>query len=301
MSIALGNKKPEQLLEVERLVWRALFTLSEGMTAPEDVLNDLLLQIPWQRLQPSSLTISQQDSEWFTIKATPLSAALAQNTLPAPLNSLTSTSLPLPVSTPSPLRDDNAMDETPDHQLLPPTLNVPQAMDPESRAPGIGFGALNEGSPSDDPISGMNEDTPGDDPISASNKGTPSDDPISGMNEDTPGDDPISATGEIEDAPTSRRSARLALEKSKEVSLHPETLENLSRSTSLVGLLPLKPNQHHPTTARKRKAPTGVVEVTGEVGVTNLSSAGCSCASPIDVDALHAVLERYPLKREPQV
>lgn len=275
MSIALGNKKPEQLLEVERLVWRALFTLSEGMTAPEDVLSDLLLQIPWQRLQPSSLTISQQDSEWFTIKATPLSAALAQNTLPAPLNSLASTSLPLPVSTPSPLRDDNAMDETPDHQPLPPTLNVPQAMDPESRAPGIGFGALNEGSPSDDPISGMNEDTPG--------------------------DDPISATGEIEDAPTSRRSARLALEKSKEVSLHPETPENLSRSTSPVGLLPLKPNQHHPTTARKRKAPTGVVEVTGEVGVTNLSSAGCSRASPIDVDALHAVLERYPLKREPQV
>ena len=48
MSIGLGNKKPEQLLEVEKLIWQALFTLSQGTTAPDDILGDLLLQIPWQ-------------------------------------------------------------------------------------------------------------------------------------------------------------------------------------------------------------------------------------------------------------
>ena len=35
--------------------------------------------------------------------------------------------------------------------------------------------------------------------------------------------------------------------------------------------------------------------------VEKLLSPGGSRAWPIDVDALHAVLERYPLKREPQV
>jgi hypothetical protein len=102
---------------------------------------------------------------------------------------------------------------------------------------------------------------------------------------DTPNDasDPIPGAGDIEeeaddqslDAPTSRRSARLASEKSKEKSL--------------------QSNQHQSTSAVKRKAPTGEAEAK-----KSLSSGG-SRASPIDVDALHAVLERYPVKLEPQV
>ena len=61
MSIALGNKKPERLLEVEKLIWRALFTLSEGTTAPEDILGDLLLQIPVLFTHPSDLSGTDQN------------------------------------------------------------------------------------------------------------------------------------------------------------------------------------------------------------------------------------------------
>jgi hypothetical protein len=338
MSIALGNNKPEQLLEVEKLIWRALFTLSEGTTAPEHILGDLLLKIPWQNFP----TTSPQDSEWFTIEATPVSAAPAQNILAALSTSLTSTLLPLPVpalsdnnpinsstahvntspsltplSTVSPLLDDNAMDQSfnnqpppqsaelekgapsdnsprqdpalplsdnntmdqsLDNQPLPPTPNVPasplsdnntmdqtldnqpltttpnvpQAMEAEI-ATGIGFGAMNEDSPSDDPISGAGD-----------------------------GEEADSIEQSLE-APTSRRSARLALERSKEVS-SPDA-ESSSRSTSPDE--PFLPKSSQTTTAVKRKAPTG--------------EPGGSRASPIDVDALHAVLERYPLRREPQV
>jgi hypothetical protein len=154
MSIALGNKKPQQLLEVEKIIWRALFTLSEGSTAPEDILGGLLLQIPWETLQPPSLSASQQDSEWFTIRATALSAAPEQNIIQAPI--LTGSHLP----------DDNAMDQAtvvstapaqnslqallltgsshPDNTTMDKSLNhqsqpltaIPQTMEPENSAPG---------------------------------------------------------------------------------------------------------------------------------------------------------------------
>lgn len=54
MNIALGNNKPQLLLEVEKLVWQALFVMSEGLLFPEDVVEELFLQIPWQKLQLDS-------------------------------------------------------------------------------------------------------------------------------------------------------------------------------------------------------------------------------------------------------
>lgn len=103
----------------------------------------------------------------------------------------------------------------------------------------------------------------------------------------------------------------LALEKSNEDSLGLETSENSLRSTSLVEPKRIK---YKPTTPLKRKAPTGEVKKSLSGGasrdkamdvdnhpVEKLLSPGGSRAWPIDVDALHAVLERYPLKREPQV
>jgi hypothetical protein len=284
MSIALGNNKPEQLLEVEKLIWRALFTLSEGTTAPEHILGDLLFKIPWQNFP----TTSPQDSEWFTIKATPVSAAPALENgppsdnsprqdpdLPLSDNNAMDQSLdnqplpPAPNVPASPLSDNDAMDQTLDNQPLTTTLNVPQAMEAESLATGIGFGAMNEDSPSDDPISGAGDGEEADS----------SDDPISGAGD---GEEADSIEQSLE-APTSRRSARLALERSKEVS-SPDA-ESSSRSTSPDE--PFLPKSSQATTAVKRKAPTG--------------EPGGSRACPIDVDALHAVLERYPLKREPQV
>lgn len=104
MSIALGNDKPEQLQDIEKLIWQALFTLSEGMKAPEDVLGDLLHQIPWQTLQPLFLMPPQQ--EWFMMQAT-----LAP-----------STSSPFPASS-LPASDSNAMDESFNYEPQPPTLD----------------------------------------------------------------------------------------------------------------------------------------------------------------------------------
>ena len=64
MSISLGNKKPKELIEVEKVIWRALFTLSEGTKAPEDVLGDMVHQISWQTIEPPFSTISQEIGPW---------------------------------------------------------------------------------------------------------------------------------------------------------------------------------------------------------------------------------------------
>ena len=315
MSIALGNKKPKQLLEVEKLVWRALFTLSEGTKAPEDVLSDLLLQIPWQSFQPQS--ISKDDSDWFMIQTTPVSTisiAPDQNILPSILHTSTSllpsvpavsdnnttdsspTQAPLPIT--SSLPDNNTMEESLDHQPPPPILNVSQPDEPESSASGItGFGRMD--------IDSSNVSQPTEPVSSATGK---TDFVGFGcMDIDSPNDDPATEIEEeIFEAPIYRRSTRLALEKSKDDSLPSSTTPEInSCSTS--------PVEHHPTTAPnlKRKAPTHKLSSTGASHASaidvdtqhaeKLLSPGGSRDKPIDVDALHAVLERYPVRREPQV
>lgn len=82
-----------------------------------------------------------------------------------------------------------------------------------------------------------------------------------------------------------RRSTRLALENSKEDSLYSKATENW----------PIHSHKHKPSAKLKRKAPMGEAEARDSL------IQGGSSANPIDVDALHAVLERYPVKREPQV
>ena len=54
MSIALGNNKPEALLEVEKILWWALFAISEGSQLPEAVVEQVLTQIPWEKLTSDS-------------------------------------------------------------------------------------------------------------------------------------------------------------------------------------------------------------------------------------------------------
>ena len=46
MSITLGNNKPEALLEVEKILWRALFAVLEGSQLPEAVVEQVPTQIP---------------------------------------------------------------------------------------------------------------------------------------------------------------------------------------------------------------------------------------------------------------
>lgn len=276
MSIALGNQKPEQLLEVEKIIWRALITLSLGMTPPEDVLGNLVLDIPWDKLQPPS----HQDSEWFVMQATPVSATSTQNTLPAPsiltvvsdindtgtltAHGNTSHWQP-PPATASPVSDNNAMDESLDNQPQSPPL--------ATAAPVPDNNAMDESLDNQS----QHESPP-----------LPSASPLLDNNaiDESPDYQPQSQSLDV---PTFRRSTRIALETSKEDTLHHETPENRSTSVYSTG------RKHRPPTALKRKVPTGEAEV------REPPSAGGSRASPIDVDALHAVLERYPLKREPQV
>jgi hypothetical protein len=236
MTIALGNKKPELLLEVEKVIWRALLTLSEGTKAPEDVLRDLHLQIPWQTFQPQVLT---DVSEWFTIPSTHVSAAPIENILPAPLR------------TDFPVSDNQAMDQSLDCQLqAPPTR-------PSSPLP-------------DDQAMDQSPDCELQEPRTL-NPDTLSDHPTPPAEE---ADSPPSMEQSSE-ASAYRRSKRLASERRKE--------QSLTAAPSIY------------SRPRKRKAPTGEEDVD-----TSLSPGG-SQARPIDVDALHAVMERYPLKREPQV
>jgi hypothetical protein len=112
MSISLGNKKPKELIEVEKVIWRALFTLSEGTKAPEDVLGDMVHQISWQTIEPPFATISQDIAEWFI-------------TAPSPTQ--------VPLLTASGLLENIPMDQSPDYQLQSPTRNPSQAMEDPPR------------------------------------------------------------------------------------------------------------------------------------------------------------------------
>ena len=302
MSIALGNEKPEQLLDVEKLIWRTLFTMSEATKPPEDVLNDMLNQIPWQNLTPC-LTTTQQVSEWFTLLPT------------------------------SHIPDNDAMDDSPD-QLSPHTVNRPQSTDaensPTSHIPDIDPNQLSphtvnppqstdaENSPtshipdndamdeSPDQLSPHTVNPPqstdaDNSPASASTINPPPPPPTvnqrqsSAMNEfrgfgtlnknDTDSDDdstPTESEPGVEES-TYRRSKRLADSLGGETSVI-----NLTLTSPLASGLP-KSKKYKPTRPLKRKAPTGELSHEGTRG------------RPIDVDALHAVLDRFPLKREPQV
>ena len=140
MSIALGNKKPEQLLEVEKIIWHVLLTLSEGTTAPEEILRDLVVRIPWHSLQPQLLTISNEDCEWFKIDVIPMSASsVPGDTSPG--------QAPVPMA--SSLPDNSTMDQTLDFPLQPPTDNLMQEMQAGSSESALGCAAINQDTPMD--------------------------------------------------------------------------------------------------------------------------------------------------------
>ena len=270
MSIALGNQKPQQLLDVEKIIWRTIFTLSEGTKPPEIVMNDLLNEIPWHKLQAPL----GPESEWFWMQGTPVSAAPPQNFLSPPPSTSPTTSL----------SDNNAMDQSLDSQpqFLNPTERTSGNAD--SSESGLGF----KDTHSDGLAASTESDlAPGPTGSRASIEQSPEDTHSNSRAASTESDltstssqDPI----QHHDSPelTYRRSTRLILEKNKEDSLCSTSLIDPKRKTT-----PLK----------KRKA-----AFTGEAySDVEMTSAGGSRARPIDVDALHAVLERFPVKRETEV
>jgi hypothetical protein len=297
MSIALGNEKPQQLLDVEKHIWRTLFILSEATKPPEDVLNDLLNQIPWENLPPC-LSTTQQVSEWFTIQATPTSLN--------PVNNAMDESLDYPVlpQTVKPPHSTDAENSPPSAPTFNPTVNYPQSTDAENSPPSAP--TLNptvnhpqstdaENSPPSAPTlnptvnhpQSMEPENraPGDAASRELERSSTATNDFEGFGtlnkNDTDSDDEASPTESesgVEES-TYRRSRRLALDRSK----------TSDKNLTLTSPGFPKSKKYKTTTALKRKAPTG-----------DLSHEG-SRARPIDVDALHAVLDRYPLKREPQV
>ena len=124
MNIALGNKKPEPLLEVEKIIWQSVLVLSEGLCIPEDVVEQLLLQIPWETLQAPFLDSSQRS--WFDIRAPPLPSI---STAPRVDSLLMPTTLLLPTPPSSQALDLlDHMDTTYDHGAQV-SVHDPDAMD----------------------------------------------------------------------------------------------------------------------------------------------------------------------------
>jgi hypothetical protein len=64
----LGNAKPPLILDVEKAIWKTLFSIASGTVDPFDQLHQLSQNLPWDRIQASST-----DSSWFDLgKSSPL-------------------------------------------------------------------------------------------------------------------------------------------------------------------------------------------------------------------------------------
>jgi hypothetical protein len=63
ISSCLGNAKPQPLLEVERAIWKTLFSLASGRLDPFDLLHQLSDSFPWEDIQGAS----SADSSWFDL------------------------------------------------------------------------------------------------------------------------------------------------------------------------------------------------------------------------------------------
>lgn len=63
ISNALGNFKPQVVLDVETAIWRTLFSLASGLSDPFDLIQQLSASLPWQEIQAASSPVSN----WFDL------------------------------------------------------------------------------------------------------------------------------------------------------------------------------------------------------------------------------------------
>ena len=63
ISTCLGNSKPQLLLDVEKEIWKTLFSLASGTIDPFDLLRQLSDMLPWNDIHATSST----DSQWFNL------------------------------------------------------------------------------------------------------------------------------------------------------------------------------------------------------------------------------------------
>ena len=325
MSIALGNNKPEALLEVETIIWRALFVISQGMQLPEDVVEQLLPQIPWEKL-----TSESAQRNWFDIRASPSPTVLA-----CPIPDILTQTVP-PVSAPQPLlaltRPD-PMDISPNHAVQIAVHN-PEDVDTDrnelrstdeltcgraesgnmvqdARTPLESSLKESNGPPDLQSYRTTGEDVAPTEAVSenitmgkggcltSGTKGTPD-----GPQPESQLESQLESPGVGEDSETfsPRRSTRLSSKgKAEEGGPEHGTSRSFSprkRQGNLTNPKQMTPENGSPgppvasKSVLKRKVPPEIEE---------LLSGGSSAVKPIDVDAINAVLERFPVKREQQV
>ena len=314
MWIALGNNKPEALLEVETILWRALFAISEGSQLPEAVVEQVLAQIPWEKL-----TSNSAQRNWFDIHASPVPLTVSGPTS----NLLTQTEPPvsMPQSLPV-LALPDSMEKSPNHQVQS-AVRDPEDMDTDrnelcstGEPPGVGEDSETftgrrsaaKGGPEDTVLPAREDVAPTkalSETLTMGKRGR-----LTSGTKRTPDGPQRESPGVEEDSETftGRRSVRL-INKGKAAERGPEhtVLPTLGTGRSFP---PQKhkgksknPKQMSPDngtpcppvatkSALKRKVPPEIEE---------LLSGGSSVVKPIDVDALNAVLERFPVKRELQV
>ena len=56
-----GNQKPDALVAVEKLIWKALFKLADGSHHPIKVLKKLATQLPWGEIGK----LTEDEIFWF--------------------------------------------------------------------------------------------------------------------------------------------------------------------------------------------------------------------------------------------
>jgi hypothetical protein len=131
MSIALGNGKPQVLLDVEKHVWRVLFQMVEGLDQ-DGLLLELVERIPWSALA----SLPEGDRQWFALSTT--SSQIADSSLHQKTSSFPQSSTTPEASQALMNKAQTNMDESPSNQsalphadgevpTLPPSSTTPEA------------------------------------------------------------------------------------------------------------------------------------------------------------------------------
>jgi hypothetical protein len=64
----LGNGKTGLTIEVEKLIWEAVFSLAEGRLDPAQLLHSLCRNLPWEKIAAAAANNSAEDRVWFNIR-----------------------------------------------------------------------------------------------------------------------------------------------------------------------------------------------------------------------------------------
>ena len=62
-AVRLGNTKPDILLEVEGIIWRALFSIAKGESGPDEAFRVMIAVLPWEKMD--SIGKSDEGRMWF--------------------------------------------------------------------------------------------------------------------------------------------------------------------------------------------------------------------------------------------